>query len=407
VVFVSIRKRAWGEGLSRREAWIVDYSDQGGKRRHKTFKRKRDAETFAATTHVQIGQGTHVADSASVTVKEAGALWLASSRAAGLEESTIDMYEQHLRLHIVPFIGRDKLSRLSAPSIRAFRDRLHNEGRSPAMVRGIVGSLGAILADAQERGLVVRNAVRELRSRRRRGGGRQERHNGKLKVGIDIPTPDEVRTLLAAAQGRWRPLLLVAVFSGLRASELRGLRWDDVDLKSGELHVRQRADKYNHMGRPKSAAGERTVPLPPTVVKELREWKLVSPMKDGKLGLVFPNGAGNVENHVNIAQRGLIPTMLAAGLTKPVLDERGNPKRDPKGKPIVQAKYTGLHTLRHFFASWCINRKEDGGLGLPAKVVQERLGHASIVMTMDTYGHLFPRGDDTAELAAASERLLG
>jgi integrase len=123
--------------------------------------------------------------------------------------------------------------------------------------------------------------------------------------------------------------------------------------------------------------------------------------------LYSPNGCGNVENHANIVQRGLIPIMIAAGLTKPVLDEHGNAERDTDGIPIVRPKHTGLHTFRDFLASWCINRKEDGGLGLPAKVVQERLGHASIVMTTDTYGHLFPRGDDSAELAAAEQSLLG
>jgi integrase len=70
-----------------------------------------------------------------------------------------------------------------------------------------------------------------------------------------------------------------------------------------------------------------------------------------------------------------------------------------------KSKYA-LHAFRHFFASWCINRRDDGGLELPAKVVQERLGHSSIVMTMDTYGHLFPRGDDGRELAAAEAALL-
>jgi integrase len=61
---------------------------------------------------------------------------------------------------------------------------------------------------------------------------------------------------------------------------------------------------------------------------------------------------------------------------------------------------------RHFYASWCINRKEDGGLGLPLKVVQHRLGHSTIQMTADVYGHLFPSGDDGAELAAAEKLLL-
>jgi integrase len=63
--------------------------------------------------------------------------------------------------------------------------------------------------------------------------------------------------------------------------------------------------------------------------------------------------------------------------------------------------------MRHFYASWCINRAADGGLELPPKVVQERIGHATIGMTMDTYGHLFPRGDDRAELAAGERAFFG
>ena len=76
------------------------------------------------------------------------------------------------------------------------------------------------------------------------------------------------------------------------------------------------------------------------------------------------------------------------------------------GNTILAAKYTGLHALRHFYASWCINRRVDGGLELPLKVVQARLGHASIQMTADRYGHLFPRGDDGAELEAAEKAFL-
>jgi integrase len=81
-------------------------------------------------------------------------------------------------------------------------------------------------------------------------------------------------------------------------------------------------------------------------------------------------------------------------------------KVDGQGKLVVGAKYTGMHALRHFYASWCINRKADGGLELPAKVVQERLGHSSITMTLDVYGHLFPRGDDAEELAAAERAFM-
>ena len=154
--------------------------------------------------------------------------------------------------------------------------------------------------------------------------------------------------------------------------------------------MRQRADRYNEIGKPKSAAGEREVPLSPLVVTALREWKLACPK--GPLGLVFPNGRGNVQSLANIINRGLIATQLAAGVTVTATDKRG--------APVLRAKYTGMHVLRHWYASWCINPRPEG-LGLPPKVVQERLGHSSITMTMDTYGHLFPRGSDAKEMAEA------
>ena len=399
---MSVRKRKWiTRGGEIKEAWIVDYADQQGRRVQKTFTKKKAADAFAATTHVEVRAGAHVADSASVTVAEAGHLWLKSAAAAELERSTLDQYRQHLRLHIEPIIGRTKLSQLNAPTIRAFEDKLREKECSPVMVKYVVRSLGALLADAQERGLIVRNPVRDLRGHRRRGkGAKQERQKGKLKVGIDIPTPDEIKRVIAAATGKWRPLLLTAIFTGLRASELRGLRWEDVDLTKGEVHVRQRADRFNQIGPPKTAAGERTVPLPPMVVNTLREWKLNAPRKDGKLWLAFPNGEGNVEWHTNLILRGLQPTLIKAGVTVRAKDAQGRPLLDPDGKPVLEAKYTGLHALRHFYASWCAS------IGLTMKVVQTRMGHSNIAVTMDTYTHVFPDVADDSKKLAKAERAL-
>ena len=134
------------------------------------------------------------------------------------------------------------------------------------------------------------------------------------------------------------------------------------------------------------------------VVNTLKEWKLACPASEA--GLVFPNQAGNIEDHQNMLRRGLWPTQLSAGLTVP------SGKMDEEGKPIPAAKYSGFHALRHWYASWCINRKADGGLELTAKAVQTRMGHSSIQVTFDTYGHLFPSADEGEEMAAAERALF-
>jgi integrase len=385
---MSVRKRTWvtGQGEAK-EAWVVDYSDQAGVRHLKTFERKKDADAYHATVRVDVRAGVHT--SSKTTVASAGKKWIESCEAHRLERSTVEAYRQHLDGHIIPYLGAVKLADLSVPVVRQFMDKLRADGRSAAMIRKVVGDLGSLLGDAQERGEVAQNVVRSLSKRRKR---KESERRKKLQVGVDIPTPAEIKAIVAHLRGRWRPLLLCAIFTGLRASELRGLRWSDVDLKRGEVHVRQRADRYQAIGKPKSSAGERTVPMPPLLVNTLREWKLACPKSE--LGLVFPTGTGAIDYHANIITRGLAPVQIAAGVVT------------RSGKE-VKAKYTGLHALRHFYASWCINRREDGGLGLPLKVVQHRLGHSSIQMTADVYGHLFPSGDDGAELAAAQKALLG
>lgn len=115
---------------------------------------------------------------------------------------------------------------------------------------------------------------------------------------------------------------------------------------------------------------------------------------------MFLCGKGKVESLASIINRALVPVQLRAGVTA----ETG--KLDDEGKPIHTARYTEMHALRHFYASWCTNRPQDGGLGLPPKVVRERLGHATIKLTINTYAHLYPRGDDYDELDAAASKLL-
>jgi integrase len=361
---------------------------------------------------VEVREGRHTPDSESITVAEAGAHWIKTGETNSLERTTVEYYRRLLDPHIAPYLGNVKLSKLTAPMVKEFRTKLLDGAaapgqevgmpRSPSMVKRVLVALSSILSDAQDAGFVAQNVCRTLSRKKKRGKAQQRR---KLRVGEDIPLPSEVRAIAGVLEGRWKPLILTALFTGLRASELRGLTWTNVDLDKGELHVRQRADKHNTFAAPKSEAGERTVPLTPTVLAELRKWRLACPK--GALGLVFPSSTGRVQSLANIATRGWIPAQIAAGVRTIEKDADGKVIVDQHGHPVRVAKYPGLHATRHFFASWCINRRQDGGLELPGKVVQERLGHSTIAMTMDTYGHLFPRGDDREELAAAERLLLG
>jgi integrase len=410
---MSVRKRTWKNAKGEtKEAWVVDYIDQRGRRHVKTFSKKKAADACHATVVVAVREGRHTPDSESITVAEAGRHWIKTGESNSLERTTIENYQQMLDAHIVPYLGTVKLSKLTAPMVRDFGTKLldglpapgQDAGvpRSAYMVKRVITMLSSILADAQDAGFVAQNVVRSLSRKKKRSKAQQRR---KLRVGVDIPTPAEVRAIAGKLEGRWRPLILTALFTGLRASELRGLRWENVDLDRGELHVRQRADRYKTFAAPKSEAGERTVPLTPMVAAELRKWKLACPK--GHLGLVFPTGNGNVEYLTNIIDRGWIPAQVVAGVCTVEKDAEGRVMLDAKGEPVRRARYTGLHATRHFYASWCINRRVDGGLELPMKVVQERLGHSTLAMTADTYGHLFPRGDDREELAAAERLLLG
>jgi len=372
--------------------------DGQGKRRLKTFARKKEADAFEATAKVEVRKGVHVADSASIIVSEAGKLWVTSGESAGLERSTINQRKSHLKNHINPLIGSVLLSKLTVPAIRDFEDQLRQQNRSSAMIRKILTSLGSILSDANEPGLAARNAVRDIRGGRKGKERRSERRMKKrLEVRIDIPSREEIKALVVGLDGDWRPFLITIIFTGMRSSEIRGLRWQDVDFKNEEIMVRQRVDEFGEIGPPKSESGIRSIPIPPIVVNCLKELKL----KQGKgTDIIFHNDDNEPVNHSSAIRRGLIPAMIKAGI---VIDSG---KIASNGDPVMKAKYTGLHSLRHFYASWLINRKEDGGLGLPPKMVQERMGHASIIMTMDVYGHLFPGDDSGDKLANAANALL-
>lgn len=268
---------------------------------------------------------------------------------------------QHLNLHIAPFLGGELLASLTAPRVHQFVADLRDAGRSLAMRRKVLTNLKTILSYAQGQGLVAHNVARGIKLKA------DVRNAAELlREGRDFPSRAELKMLLDKAPPRWRGFIVTAVFTGMRASELRGLRWTDVDFDRGVIQVRQRADAWGNLGAPKSAAGKREIPLTPLALNTLRTWRTTCP--PGELGLVFPNGAGRIESHANLRNRFFIPLQIAAVVVHHSTGE---------------AKY-GLHALRHAAASLFIAH-----LGWTPKRIQAVMGHASITMTFDRYGHLF------------------
>jgi integrase len=312
----------------------------------------------------------HTPASASITVAKAAELWIANGEAEGLEPATIMDRRIHLGRHIGPFIGREKLSSLTMPRVYEFDAALRDSGRSLVMRRKIMSSLKSLLSHGQRQGSVAQNVARgvNIKTDRRQSAG-------PLQEGRDFPERAELRQLIDRAPERWRPLIVTAIFNGMRSSELRGLRWWDVDLKADLplIRVRQRADRWCNLGKPKSRAGSRDIPLPPIFANALKQWRETCP--PGELGLVFLSASGAIESYFSIRSAFWIPLQLDLRLT--TADGR--------------ACY-GIHSIRHAAAGLFI-----ANLGWSPKRVQTVLGHASITMSYDRYGHLFEDSAATAK----------
>ncbi len=416
----SVRKRTWTDKDGKEKTvWVADYFDQHGKRHQVKCKNKKDADGYLLKVRVEVKEGTHTADSTSATVIEAGRLWLercknGSAEQDALERSTVREYERYVDEYINHpewGIGSIKLSRLDSNDVSEFLDRMvKTGGRSKSMARKVKTALSALLSDAIERKMVARHVIRESAVKRTRRKSRE-------KAKIEIPTKEELRAMLTKADANFRPLLITAVFTGMRASELRGLTWDNVDFDAGTVTVSQRADRWNDLGAPKSSAGHRTIPMTPMVKNTLQDWRKTQieragarrqaevdrcakkgvepPLAKSPTKLVFANGAGNVESLCNIYRRQFGPLQIECGAS----EDSG--QTDGEGKAIVRPKY-GLHALRHAAASLFIEQ------GFTAKKVQTLMGHSSIQMTFDTYGHLFPSPDDDQKaMELVQARLVG
>lgn len=387
----SVRKRSWtAPDGSEKFSWQVDYLDSTGKRRRKQFTRKKEAETWLTAAAYQVSQGTHTPDSQTITIAKAADLWIARGKREKLEASTIAAYDQHVRLHIVPMCGDRKLSQITRPMAEGWRDQLMEKLSRPMATR-VLRSLSAIVSEAQGRGYVAQNVVAGVKMRRAK----------REKPKVVIPSKAELKAVLEAAKGSAdpmaHPLALLVIFAGLRASELRGLPWHCIDLNAATVTVEQRADLKNVIGPPKSEAGHRTVPLPASAIMALRAWKLACPKSDDNL--VFPSVAQKVMSHRFMSLNIMGASQIAAGLATAATDDNGKLVLNKQEQPVMVPRY-GLHDFRHAAASLWIEQRVN------PKRVQKWMGHGSIQVTFDTYGHLFDQADQDSAVAAAIEKEL-
>jgi integrase len=245
--------------------------------------------------------------------------------------------------------------------------RERDAGRSLAMRRKVMVHVKTCIKFAQGRGYVAQNVAMGVTIK----NDTRETAKGPLRPGVDFPTMLELNALIDNATGRLRPFIVTAIFTGMRLSELRGLPWRDVDLDAGVIHVRQRANAWGTMGPPKSKAGKRDIPFAPIVVNTLRSWQSSS---QGEL--VFGSRSDKALGMSNFRVHEWEPLLRRAGM-----EDRYN-----------------FHMLRHAAASLFI-----AYLGWTPKRIQTVMGHSSVQMTFDLYGHLFEDKEADREAMAKLE----
>ena len=329
----------------------VQYTDASGRghRQHvaggirsswPTQAQTRDARSVAMRSFIDVGEE-----------------WLGAQ--SHLRPRTHDLYRTALRRHLAPRIGTTPIGEVDEEVIAEVIADLQAGGLSGWTVRGILVPFGRVLAYAVRLRLIPDNPMCRLERRERPSVVRRE---------MRILRPDEIDALLRAATSAYRPLLATAIFTGLRQSELLGLKWADVDFDGGVVHVRRQLDRSGSYTQPKTSKALRDVVLMPSLAALLQEHGLGS-AHSGPTNPVFVTATGRPMYYRNVTRRGLTAAITKAGLAR-------------EGEPRLR-----FHDLRHTYASLLIAQ------GLNVVFISRQLGHASPSMTLDVYGGLFDRAE--------------
>jgi len=368
---MSIRKRTWVSGDHTKTAWVLVYSDGNGKRKQETFSTKREAERRWIEVSGELHRGSHVSLAGSITVSQAGELWIDRAISEGLERSTYEEYRRVLRQHIVPRIGSLKLAKLTRALVEEFRDQLLRD-LSPYSAARAFSYFKIIMNLADHKDLISINVAEKVKLET----SKRHRHRQEFFKMDEVNSALTASTILGPKHRAFAHLFWL---HGLRSSEGRGLTWEGVNLEKRTVTISQRADRWLNIGPPKSVSSFRTIPLTPSCHKAVAVLKAkANPSSDD---FVFPDRQGRPMTYFQRISQLYDPIMFEAGLTKVV---EGATKH-----------LRSLHATRHTTASIWIE------MGFSAKRVQKLMGHSSIQVTFDLYGHLIDLKESAADMMRA------
>lgn len=269
--------------------WEARWTDPSSQRRTKLFERKKDADAFLDQIKRQMADGIYVSDNDTLSVREAGDVYVQAAITRGTRPETYREYQRQILQHINPVIGDMKLTKVTERHICEIIDNVSGCS-SPAFAKAVLRTLSATFKEAQKRGWLGRNIIRD-KSIRVGVAGRKNAY---------FPTKLELTRLIGCVADRHRLMLKTAVLTGLRLGELRALQWRDIDLENRVIRVQRSATENGSFKQPKSEAGKRDIPIGRDHCLELKKWRLAS--QPGFLDLVFPNKAGHVMRSTNIRQ---------------------------------------------------------------------------------------------------------
>lgn len=346
-----IRKRRHRSG---QETYYIGFKDQYGRWREKAAgTRRKDAEAFLRRVLEEVASGTYGRQEEDPTLSEFFSSFL-QAKASTLKGSTMEDYRLTFGKHVLPRLGKRRLSELSPAVVQKLLLDLEKEGLSAATQGKVLRYLKTVLRHAVRLELIDRDPCRAV------SAPRVEKKEQRFLA------PEELDSLLEAADGYLKPLLAVACYAGLRQGEILALTWRDIDFQASLIRVRRTYHYAHGFSAPKTPASRRDVPMIPTLRAMLEEHYNASG-KPGPDDLVFPNSASKPMDRRNLVRRGFSKALERSGIG----DIR-------------------FHDLRHTFASLCIAG------GVDPKTLQAMMGHSSIRVTMDTYGHLYRDALDRA-----------